>query len=157
MSESLITAAHYSHLDGVTVSFRGDRVELGKEDHERATKLGAIDCPGGPPATNALEGAYGVNDGGATQGENAPRNSDRKPDIPEGAEDAPQTHNELTLKGGAFGPGGAELQTAVTDPDALSGAELDRAIADAGIDPDSGGSKADGGLTADEKRAALKE
>jgi hypothetical protein len=47
---------------------------------------------------------------------------------------------------------------AVTDEmiDALSGAVLDQAVTDAGLDASKGGSLADGSLSADEKRAALK-
>lgn len=40
--------------------------------------------------------------------------------------------------------------------DALSGDDLDQAVAAAGIDASTGGSKSDGGLNAAEKRAALK-
>jgi hypothetical protein len=42
------------------------------------------------------------------------------------------------------------------DIDRLSGDALDKAVADAGIDASKGGSRADGGLNADEKRAALR-
>lgn len=41
--------------------------------------------------------------------------------------------------------------------DALSGKELDQAVEEAGIDASTGGSKSDGGLTAEEKRAALRQ
>lgn len=41
--------------------------------------------------------------------------------------------------------------------DSLQGDDLDAAVAEAGIDASKGGSKSDGGLTADEKRAALRE
>lgn len=43
------------------------------------------------------------------------------------------------------------------DIDALSGKELDEAVEAAGIDASTGGSKSDGGLTADEKRTALRQ
>lgn len=46
--------------------------------------------------------------------------------------------------------------TAPPNIDGLSGDELDQAVADAGIDATTGGSKQDGGLTAAEKREALR-
>jgi hypothetical protein len=73
---------------------------------------------------------------------------------------------------GAFegtGPfvGGTDITGTVTPPrgsalsddeiDALSGDDLDREVEEAGIDASTGGSLADGSLSADEKRAALKE
>lgn len=48
-------------------------------------------------------------------------------------------------------------KSAGDDISALSGEELDKQVAEAGIDASTGGSKSDGGLTADEKRAALRQ
>jgi hypothetical protein len=53
-------------------------------------------------------------------------------------------------------PADGEPSSEPDDIDRLSGADLDKAVSDVGIDASKGGSKQDGGLTADEKRAALR-
>jgi hypothetical protein len=128
MAKRTISAVFYNYRDEDgrgATAFRGETVELSAEAIKRGEKFGAF-AAGGPKASNALVAATGRNT--RTQGGNPPSESL-----------AGVVPSELTAE----------------QIDSLSGDDLDNACEAAGIDVESGGSLANGALSADEKRAAL--
>jgi hypothetical protein len=160
--EATIKAGFFTHAEGVAM--KGQTVNLSDEEYERGKEAGAFEDA--PIHTDALEAAFGENDGGASVGENAPEGAEPPgdADVEVGEEDpesgplAPDSPNPPSVGG----PTNVEaFEEAIQgesakNVDDLKGEALDKAVADAGIDASKGGSLSDGSLSADEKRAALK-
>jgi hypothetical protein len=123
--------ANYIDADGVgRTAYRGEELDssdLAEGEADRLERAGAFKSEG----TDAVNAAF--NNNPRQGGSNA---------IGAGATGDDEATGD--------GPTDKEI-------DALSGDELDQAVRDAGIDPDEGGSLSDGSMSADEKRAALKE
>lgn len=127
MPKRTIQAVYMILADG-TVAHRGEEHNLSAADVARGEEHGAF-AKGGPAASDALEGATGRNT--PTQGGLDPST------VPGGDATVPSELSDEQI-------------------DALTGDDLDAAAEAAGIDTESGGSLSTGGLSADEKRAALR-
>ena len=153
MPERTVKAQFFTYAGG-RVATRGQTVDFSEEDAARGDALGAFEeseAPvGGEGHPDALTGAFGGTEGNDPES-GLPRTNDNA-----------NTHNDVAYPEGVSSTGGAgNAPAAAAAPtaesiDALSGDDLDNAVAEAGIDASTGGSLKDGGLTADEKRAALK-
>jgi hypothetical protein len=142
MPERTIRVLYYTALDGSTHN-QGEVVDLDDKDVERGDKFQAFEesDPVEPPdAVQSFSKGVGVNTGDPGQpGFSAENGGVDEPNIPD--EVQPTVASELTPE----------------EIDQLSSAQLDDALEELGVDTSQGGSKASGGLTVDEKRAALKQ
>jgi hypothetical protein len=118
------------------VAYRGDEVDLSADEIKRGDALGAFEESPDPPEAPAPEGE-------------AERTLPAEPPFVPDDDGAPL--------GGTASALSAPAPTQPDEIDELHGDDLDAAVEAAGIDPSTGGSKQDGGLTADEKRQALKD
>jgi hypothetical protein len=130
MPQRTISTVWYTYRDedGRThTAARGETVDLTEKEAKRGDALGAFKGKEAEVATGA------VIDDNARQG-------------------------GVNTSAGAADSSGQTVPSELTDEeiDALSGSDLQNACEAAGIDTDSGGSLANGGLSADEKRDALR-
>jgi|SRR4051794_33439787 hypothetical protein len=129
MPERTIKLVFYTALDG-QLHPRGAKADLSDEDAARYDRLLADSQP------TSLAGI-----------DNSPR---------QGGVNTPQGSGPGTQAGGEDLDGLTPSEMTDEQIDGLSGQALDDAIEMAGIDASQGGSLSNGGLNADEKRAALK-
>jgi hypothetical protein len=137
MPERTIKTVYYTTLDGTLIS-RGATVDLSEEDAARYDSLAVV-----PQSRKGYLNDESVHGGVHTDAGGGPGTVASGDPLPvEGDADNVEglTPSEMT-----------DVQI-----ESLSGKPLDDAVEMAGIDPSSGGSLADGSLSADEKRAALK-
>jgi hypothetical protein len=148
MPERTIRLLYYTNSATGESYAQGEKVDLSDEEAERGDALYAFEespDPADDPdrdAVQAFSKGAGVNTGDPGQHNYSAEGggSDQLPaDVPRDIQ--PTVPAELTDD----------------EIDQLSSAQLDDALEEVGIDPSVGGSKAGGGMTVDEKRAALKE